>query len=199
MARRRILSILKFDARRGILLSTPRHRTERTMTETAPPPAATGEHMLLQRRDDIRDRIVTLIESAHRSIAIFAPELDPGYFSTQRVTRLITSFAARHRNNRMRILTEDEKHAVRTCVRLVDIARRMSEFVGIRAVGERHTGIHEMFVIIDNCTILHQEDTTRVEAVLRVQDRTAASVLTQRFAEMWDHSTPVGEISTAGL
>lgn len=171
------------------------------MTEAVPPPATAPapERVLLERREEIRDRIATMIEGAHRSVAIFAPMIEPEYFSTQRVTRLMSSFAARHRNNRMRILTEDEKYTVRYCVRLVDVVRRMSEFIGIRCVGEQHIGIHEMFVIVDNRTILHQEDTTRMEAVYLTHDRTAAAVLTQRFAEMWDHSMPIGEISTAGL
>jgi sugar-specific transcriptional regulator TrmB len=167
------------------------------MTDTPATPAP--ENIVLERREEIRDRIATMIESAQREIVIFAPEIETEYFSSQLVARLLASFAARHRRNRARILTEEEKHVVRNCVRLVNVARQFSEFVSIRAVGAQHIGIREMFVVVDSVYVLHQDDVTRIEAVLRTHNRSAAGLLIQRFNEMWEYGSPVGEVSTAGL
>ncbi len=169
------------------------------MTEPASPAVATPERILLRHREAVRDHVATIVETARREIIIFSPQLDPYYFSNPRVTRALAGFAAGHRQNRARILIEDGIQAVRDNDRLVELSRCMSEFVEIRQVGEQHRGIREMFVVVDRASSLHQEDTTRTEVGLRMQDRSAAGLLQLRFQELWDHSEPVTEIRTAGL
>jgi hypothetical protein len=169
------------------------------MTETTPAPAKTADRALLRARDDIRDHVAVLIEGARREIIVFAPQLDAFLFSNPRVSRALASFAAAHRQNRARILVEDGVQAVRDNDRLVELSRRMSEFVEIRQVGEQHRGIRELFVVTDRANSLHEEDTTRMEAAVRMAERQTAGLLQQRFQEMWDHSEPIAEIRTTGL
>jgi hypothetical protein len=160
------------------------------------PPAAPA---VVRGRDAIRDQIASLIETGQREIGVCAPQLDPHLFNTPRLHRSLAGFVARHRHNRVRLLVEDAGQAVRDNDRIVDLARRLSNFLDVRQFGEQHRGIRELFVLIDHAGYLHQQDLTRLEAVSDAHGVRLAAELRRRFQEMWDRSEPIPELHTAGL
>ncbi|KPL26931.1 MAG: hypothetical protein AMJ72_11680, partial [Acidithiobacillales bacterium SM1_46] len=89
--------------------------------------------------------------------------------------------------------------AVRDNNRLIDLARRLSDFVEIRQVGESDRGLRELFVLADRNAVLYQQDVTRVEAIVDTGGRRAGAELRMRFQGLWDRSEPIPEIRTTGL
>lgn len=154
---------------------------------------------ILRERGEIAAQIATLISQARREIALFAPELEPALFNTTALDHALIGFATGHRHNRARLLVEDAQQAVRDNTRLVELARRLSEFVEIRQVGEEHVGRHELFVLVDREGYLHQHDLAHPECLLDLHGRREAVELAQRFQLMWDRSQPIAAIRTAGL
>src|SRR5690348_234920 len=71
------------------------------------------QRRVIKERDEVRDCISQLAESAVREIVIFAPQLDGYFFNTTRASRALASFAARNRHNLVRILVEDTEQALR--------------------------------------------------------------------------------------
>lgn len=153
----------------------------------------------ITERDAIRDRIASLIESARREIIIFSPQMDAYFFNGSQATRSLASFAARHRYNRARLLIEDAGQSLRDNDRVVELCRRLSEFIQLRQVGEEHLGLREMFVIVDGVSYLHQLDVTEPECVVEPAGRKRAVELRSRFEHMWERSEPAIGLNTAGL
>jgi hypothetical protein len=153
----------------------------------------------LRERGEIAAQIATLVSQARREIALFAPSLDPELFNTAALDHALISLATSHRHNRARLLVEDASQVVRDNARLVQLARRLSEFVEIRQVGDEHIGLREFFVLVDREGYLHQLDLGRPECLLDLHGRREAAELARRFQEMWDRSEPIASIRTAGL
>ncbi|MBI3547043.1 MAG: hypothetical protein HY081_10735 [Gammaproteobacteria bacterium] len=157
------------------------------------------QRRIIKERDEVRDYIAELTESAVREIVIFAPQLDGYIFNTTRVSRALASFSARHRYNLVRIVVEDVEQMMRDNDRLVSLCRRLSDFIQIHKVGEEHSGIREMFMAVDHHSYLHQEDNAKPEHLAGRHDTRQTVMLVRRFREIWDRSEPISALRTAGL
>lgn len=164
-----------------------------------PGAAAPPRRLLIRKHEALREKIGALVEDARHDVVIFAPWLDGRLFNTATLAHQLAGFAARDRRNRVRVLVEDAEQAVRDNDRIVDLCRRMSDFVQMRRVGEDHIGLQEMFVVLDRTAWLHQPDLVNPECLVSTDDRRAAGTLTQRFEEMWERSEPIPAVRTVGL
>jgi len=169
------------------------------MNESPTPATPIAAPAIARGEQAIAEHIAALAEHASHEFDVFAPQLDPRWFDTGRLHRALASFAARHRHNRARILVEDAAQAVRDNNRVVELARRLSDFVEIRQVAESDRGLRELFVLADRNAMLHQQDVTRIEALVETGGQRAGVELRLRFKSMWDRSEPIPEIRTAGL
>lgn len=157
------------------------------------------QRRVIKERDEIRDYLAELTESAAREIVIFAPQLDGYIFNTTRVSRALASFSARHRQNLVRIVVEDAEQTLRDNDRLVSLCRRLSDFIHIHKVGEEHRGIREMFMAVDHHSYVHQADTAKPEHFAGRHDTRQTVMLVRRFGEIWDRSEAITSLRTAGL
>jgi hypothetical protein len=156
-------------------------------------------HRLVRDRDEIRNTLTALAQSAAREIMIFTPHLDGYLFNSGRFARALASFAARHRHNRARILVEDTEQALRDNDRVIELCRRLSDFIELRRVGEEHLGLREMFVVVDQRSCLYQQDLAKPDTVVHTQNVREALLLARRFNALWDRSDPIPALRTAGL
>lgn len=156
-------------------------------------------HRVLKNRDEVRDYLAELAESAMHEIVIFAPRLDADLFNSARFARALASFAARHRHNLARIVVEDTEQALRDNDRLVELCRRLSDFIHLQQVGEEHLGRREMFVVVDHQGYLRQQDLAKPDCIAHPRDTREAVVLVRRFNELWDRSEAIASLRTSGL
>lgn len=147
----------------------------------------------------IREHLALLAEAAQHELAVFAPQLDARLFNTARLSTALAHFVAGHRQRRVRFLVEDGAQALHDNGRVVDLCRRLSDFVDLRQVGEAHRGLREVFVVADRRAYLHQEDTAKPTCVIDPAGRRVALDLATRFESMWEQSEPVAGLRTAGL
>ena len=164
-------------------------------TEDKPAP----ERRILRNRDEVRTYLAELAESATREIMIFAPQLDGDLFNSARFARALASFAARHRHNHARIVVEDTEQALRDNDRMVELCRRLSDFIHLHQVSEEHLGIREMFMVIDHRGYLRQQDLAKPDIVAHPHDTREAILLVRRFNELWDRSEAIASLRTSGL
>jgi hypothetical protein len=164
-------------------------------TESGP----TTAPRVVRDRGGIAPRLVALIAQARHELAVFQPQLEPALFNASATTNALVAFVTAHRHNRVRLLVEDAEQAVRDNPRVVELCRRLSDFVEMRQVGEEHRGLRELFVTADRSGYLHQSDLTRPECVIELHDRGHGGELAQRFEAMWERSEPIAAIRTAGL
>ncbi len=147
----------------------------------------------------IREHLALLAEAAQHEVMVFAPQLEARLFNTGRLTAALAHFVAGHRHRRVRFLVEDGAQALHDNERVIDLCRRLSDFVDLRQVGEAHRGLREVFLVTDRRAYLHQEDTARPACVIDPAGRRVALDLATRFEAMWEGSEPVEGLRTAGL
>ena len=172
------------------------------MTEPTASPDATDPKTgpsVLRSRDDIRDAVAALIGLARRDIIVFSPQMESFFFNGSQLGQMFASFAARHRNNRARLLVEDAAQVLRDNDRLVGLCRRVTEFIQLRQVGDEHRGLREMFVIVDDVSYMHQPDITEPECIVEPSGRKYSADARRRFDLMWDRSEPLNGLYVAGL
>jgi hypothetical protein len=168
--------------------TTEQHQTE--------PPTGPS---VLQSREDIRDAVAALIGLARRDILLFTPQMESFFFNSSQIGQMMASFAARHHQNRARIVVEDSAQVLRDNDRLVGVCRRFSEFIQMRQVGEEHRGLREMFLVVDGISYLHQPDITEPKCVVEPAGRKYCVDVRRRFDLMWDRSEPLVGLYSAGL
>jgi len=163
------------------------------------PGAGVTPRQHLTTREDVRNAIATLLEHAQRNVVVFGPVLDGYYFNTNRVADALGRFISQHHENRARFLIENGQQVVRDNARLIAMAKRFGDAIHIRAVGDDHVGLHELFIVADSGSYLYQENLDRLEGVAAYEASRDATPMARRFDGMWDMSQPVAGINSVGL
>ncbi len=149
------------------------------------------EHRHPATRDELFAAGVDCIARARREILICSPMLDPAFYNRAAPVEALGHFIARRASNRIRVVVEDTEHMLLADVRLVELARRFSDMILIRRLGEPHRGLAEMFLVADGEHCLHQRDIASLDATLDFHTPRLASPLAHRFEAIWAASEPV--------
>ena len=162
-------------------------------------PEKPPEHRHLTTRDEVRAAVAALFEQAQRQVLIFGPVLERYYFNTARIEELMGKFIARHRTNRIRILTEDTHQVLLDNARFKQLAQRLPDCLSIRQVNEMHRGLKDMFVVADRTGYVHLPDVETFDGLTSIQAPREALQFTRRFESMWEKSEPAPGLHTVGL
>ncbi len=150
-----------------------------------------AQHRHPATRDELLAAVVDCIGHARRELLICSPMLDPAFYNRVACAEALGRFIARRAGNRVRVVVEDTEHMLLADVRLVELARRFSDIVLIRRLGEPHRGLAEMFLVADGEHCLHQRDIVSLEATLDLHAPRLATPLAHRFEAIWAASEPV--------
>lgn len=165
-------------------------KPKRMNTENIPSPAA-PEHRHPDTRDGLRDAQLDLVQAARHELRIVAPVLDAAVFNSAAMGEAIGRFVAGRARNRAQVVVEDTEHMLRNCTRFVELARRFSDLLVVRRLGEPHLGLREMFMTADRHSCLRQPDFARVDATLDLHAPKPTGALLQRFEDIWAAAEPV--------
>ena len=150
--------------------------------------AATHRHP--DTRDGLREAQLDLVHSARHELRILAPALDAALFNGSAMAEALGRFIAGRGRSRARVVVEDTEHMLQTCTRFVELARRFSDLLIVRRLGEPHHGLREMFMVADHDSCLYQPDVALVDATLDLHTPPRAGAFGQRFEEIWAASEP---------
>ena len=153
--------------------------------------ASADGHRHLQTREALQEAHLELVNSARHELAVASPALDESIWNSAAMGEALGHFLARHARNRARIVIEDTEHMLTHCSRLVELARRFSDLLLIRRLGDPHRGLAEMFVLADRDSCLVQADIRRMDATLDLKVPRTAAPYVQRFEQIWDASEPI--------
>jgi hypothetical protein len=149
------------------------------------------EHHHPQTREALRAAMLELVRAARHELEVVAPALDAAVWNSAAMGEALSHFIASHARNRVRIVVEDTEHMLSTCTRLVELARRFSDLLLVRRLGEAHHGLTTLFALADRESCLVQPDITMVDATFDRRAPRLAAAHRRRFEEIWDASEPV--------
>lgn len=150
-----------------------------------------AQHAHPETREGLREALLRLVRAARHEIAVVAPVLDAALWNSSAMGEALGQLATRHRNNRIRVVVEDSEHLLATCPRLVELARRLSDLVMIRRLGEPHRGLNELLAIADRDGCLVQADVGILDATLDLGSPRLAVPRLRRFDEIWEAADPL--------
>ena len=149
------------------------------------------EHRHPQTRESLRAATLDLVRAARHELEIVAPALDATLWNSAAMGEALAGFVAGHARNRARFVVEDTEHMLATCTRLVELARRFSDLLLIRRLGEVHHGLSSMFAVADREGCLVQQDVAAVDGTFDLGAPRLAAPYRRRFEEIWDASEAV--------
>lgn len=149
-----------------------------------------ADHRRLQTREALRGALIELVNSARSELALVTPTLDSSIWNSAAMGEALGHMLARSSRHRTRIVVEDTEFMLATCPRVVELARRFSDLILIRRLGEPHRGLNEMFAVADRNSCLVQADFGTIDATLDLAAPRTAAPLVQRFEEFWAAAEP---------
>lgn len=155
------------------------------MNETSPPATPETIHRHPDTRDALHAAMLELVRSAKRNLVVVSPALDVSLWNGTAMGEALGHFLAHHKNNQARFVIEDSAHMLQTCTRLVELARRFSDMLLIRRVGENHTRLGKMFAVADHDGCLVQQEVGVLDATLDIAAPRLAGPLARQFEDYW--------------
>lgn len=143
--------------------------------------------------------ISALILQATRSIAVWAPSLDPRVYNSSTINDALAHFAAAHHRNRATILIDDIKTSARQNPRLVSVCRRFTTFIQLKRYPDDYPPMEDYFVVVDQKGYYHQPQWTVPSGIACMYDRRKATQLHRHFQQHWEVGESPSELFTAGL
>ncbi len=142
---------------------------------------------------------VELASDAARHLRILSPTLDPRVFDNAELVDAIAALARSTRQAEIRILVHDLKPLVQRGHRLLSLARRLPSKVRLQALAEHPEWKGETLVIRDRDGVLYKPGDADKEGFLEPDSRASTQRHLELFEDLWKHSAPSVELSTAGL
>lgn len=144
----------------------------------------------LSTHDDYAQAITELFASAQQSVVVFSPELHPVVFDRPAVIDAVRTFALRNRHSSMRILVRNAEPVARDGRQLLELARRLSSSISLRALTGDFRDREDAFVIADNTHYALRRQASIWEGLHDHTRPELARQLMTAFEDMWEHSKP---------
>jgi hypothetical protein len=139
-----------------------------------------------------------ILERATRSIRIFDHALGAGYNSPRRFGTL-RSFILASRRNQLQIVVHNPQTLDRNCPRLLGLLRTYGYAVSIHETHLNAKSVYDPFAVVDDDCFVHRFHFEEMRGLLGLDDPIGTHTLAERFAEIWESSSPAVSATTLGL
>lgn len=139
-----------------------------------------------------------ILSRAQRSMRIFENALGAAYNSPKRV-ELMRAFLLANRRNRLQIVVHDVLGMDRSCPRLLNLLRVHAHAIGIHETHQAAKAVYDPFAIVDEDHYVHRFHFEEMRGLRSIDDPIGAHPFLERFAEIWEASSPAVSATTLGL
>ncbi|HEX4986463.1 MAG TPA: hypothetical protein VFV71_10405 [Burkholderiales bacterium] len=140
----------------------------------------------------------TVIRNASGRIRIFDQTLGRGYNSPQRC-ELIRAFLLAGRRNALQIVLHDVQPLDRNCPRVLGLLRTHGHGISINETHQNAKSVYDPFIIVDDRHFVHRFHFDEMRGLLGLDDPIGTNAFIERFAEIWEASSPAASATTLGL
>jgi hypothetical protein len=142
--------------------------------------------------------IDSVLQHAKKRILIFDQALSTGYNSIAR-TDLIRQFLLSNRRNTLQIALHDTQSMDRSCPRLLSLLRVHGQAISIHETHLSAKSVYDPFIVVDDHSFVHRFHFDEVRGLLAIDDPIETHAFIERFAEIWEASSPAVSATTLGL
>ena len=162
------------------------------VTEPAP------QHTPLLGTVEHEKAIDTVLQHAKSRIRIFDQSLGKGYNSVER-TGCIRQFLLSNRRNTLQIVVHDLQSLDRNCPRLLNLLRAHGHAISIHETHPSAKTVYDPFIVVDEHHFVHRFHFDELRGMLALDDPVETHAFIERFAEIWEASSPAVSATTLGL
>ncbi len=153
-----------------------------------PDPSHSVGPIPLERSAEHYARVLDMLRSTRRSVHIFSRRLDGKLYDTREFAETVARLASRQPRVRFRILLQEVDPLIKYGHRLIELARRLTTAIEIRAVHPDYRHYNEAFMVFDERRIIHRTLADRYEGIANDNDPDLARKLLDFFTEVWEVS-----------
>lgn len=147
-----------------------------------------GGPVILERSAEHYTTALAMLHTTHRSVHIFSRRLDGRLYDTREFAETVARLASRQPRVRFRILLQEIEPLIKYGHRLIELARRLTSAIEIRAVHPDYRHYNEAFMVFDERRIIHRTLADRYEGIANDNDPDLARKLVSFFTEVWEVS-----------
>lgn len=140
----------------------------------------------LESSAEHRQVSVTMVRQARLSLDMVCRALDPAVYDQSDLVDAVRSLALGHDRARIRVLIQDAAPLVRRGHRLLNLQRRLSSFIEIRAQSPDFKDFGQAYLVVDETAYIYRELADRYEGVASFNDPGQARFYTRGFDRMWE-------------
>lgn len=112
----------------------------------------------LESVEDSAKKVISLANSALRSIKIFTAELQPSLYNRETIKKCFLNFLRGNRHAQIQILISDSTLALQCGHHLIHLAQELPSKVEIRITPEDYRNTGMSFLLLDNRGFIYQAD-----------------------------------------
>lgn len=142
--------------------------------------------------------IDTLIASTRRELRVFDNALSHAYNSVKRY-ELLRAFLMGGPANRFYLALHDASSVASQCPRLLMLLRQFSDRMLIHETSAEAKSVYDPFAVADESHYAHRFHHEASRGELGFDRLSDARAFKQRFAEIWEGSTPAASATVLGL
>ncbi len=139
------------------------------------------------------DELTRLFDAARWDVRLYSHDLDSRVYATEGMLEAVRRFLLRSPKSQLRILLQDESRVRLEGSRLIDLLQRLPSRATVRAAPVEQsdeTRLGGDVAVFDEAVYFRPLTRTEDDRHAAVESRRDATVLAQRFLEVWDHSEP---------
>ncbi len=153
-----------------------------------PDPSHTVGPVTLERRAEHYTMALDMLRATRRTVHVFSRRLDGKLYDTREFAETVARLASRQPRVRFRILLQEIDPLIKYGHRLIELARRLTTAIEIRAVHPDYRHYNEAFMVFDERRIIHRTLADRYEGIANDNDPDLARKLVNFFTEVWEVS-----------
>jgi len=148
-----------------------------------------SERRILTTYEEVRDGVVSIADSAKRSITILTRDLEPGVYDTAEFLEALKRFALGKRFSRVRVLISDPAKTTRNGNKLIALGRRLEAQIDFRNLHQDYRGqLRGAFIIADETAVMYRVDGKRYDAIMGSHEPVIAQQHLKEFEQPWEAS-----------
>ena len=149
-----------------------------------------SEPLTLDGSSDNYAVALAMLQQTRRDVAILSRQMDGRLYDTAEFMQALSHLASQHPRCRIRVLLKDVEPLVKYGHRIIELSRRLSSSIGIRAIHQDYREYNEAFMVFDERGTIKRRYADRYEGFANFNDPKQARELLSFFDEVWNISEP---------
>ena len=176
--------------------AAPRQSGEAPLEAPAKPEAV---RRLFTGRTELAQGVAEVIGMARRTIRIFDSTTVDLALGSRASEEMLRAFFLAGRMNRMQIAVHETTHIQYYSPRLMSLLKRFSHAIAIHQTHEPIRNLPDVMVIADDQHFLRKPHCLQPGGVINLYDPADTQLWLDRFADLWEQSSPAVSATTLGL